>query len=122
MVDVNEEIEAALADLSCTACYQYPADFNDLPVVSFYNLTERPDFGSDNEEDIQMGWAQLDVWGDYPKDVGSLAIEVHKAMTAAGWTREFSMDVPSRTRMENNVEIRTDVFHRTMRYVKDFSI
>ena len=122
MVDINEEIGKALSGLDCTVCYQYPADFNNLPAVSFYNLTERPDFGSDNQEDIQTGWAQLDVWGDYPKDVGSLAIKVHEAMTAAGWVREFSMDIPSATRTRNNIETKTDVFHRTMRYVKDFLI
>ena len=122
MVDINEEIGKALSGLDCTVCYQYPGDFNGLPAVSFYNLTERAGFGSDNGEDIQTGWAQLDIWGDYPKDVGNTALKVHEAMTKAGWTRELSMDIPSTARTQEGIETKTNVFHRTMRYVKDFIV
>ena len=59
MIDVNAEAEKTLSKLSCNVEYYYPEKFNDLPVVSFYNLTERPDFSYDNEEVIQGGTVQL---------------------------------------------------------------
>lgn len=110
MVDINAETEKALSVLPYTVCYYYPDNFNKLPVVSFYNLTERGAFSCDDEEAIQRGWVQIDVWADKPSDCGTIAIEVCNVMMGSGWYREMSMDVPKSD----------GVYHRTMRFVKDF--
>ena len=110
MIDPNAEAEKALSKLNCRITYYYPEEFNDLPVVSFYNLTERPDFSSDNEEDIQCGTIVVDVWSDTPSDCGSIGIQVNNVMTADGWNREFSRDL-------GKID---GVYHRTMRFTKYF--
>lgn len=111
MIDVNAEAEKTLSALNCKITYYYPEEFNDLPIVSFYNLTEKPDFSSDNEEDIQSGTVVVDVWAEESSDCGKIAVEVNEVMTADGWNREFSRDLPPDG---------SGVYHKTMRYVRDF--
>lgn len=109
MIDFNIEAEKALKGLPYNVCFYYPERFNALPVISFYNLSERGAFGYDDSEVITRGWVQVDVWADRPDQCGRVAIEAAEAMIAAGWVREMSMDVP-----------KTDgIYHRTMRFVKD---
>lgn len=110
MIDVNAEAEKTLLNLDCRVEYYYPKKFNDLPVVSFYNLTEKPDFSSDNEEDIQSGTVVVDVWADNPQDCGNIGLQVNKLMKSDGWEREFSRDI----------EPNGGVYHRTMRFTKFF--
>ena len=111
MIDVNAEAEKTLEALDCTVVYQYPEDFTDLPAVSFYTLTERPDFSSDNEEDIQSGSVEIDIWAKNPLDCGEISVKVNELMTADDWNREMSRDLPPDG---------SGVFHKTMRFSKDF--
>ncbi|MBQ8301505.1 MAG: hypothetical protein IJX57_06035 [Clostridia bacterium] len=112
MIDVNAEAEKTLSKLDRKVEYYYPEKFNDMPVVSFYNLTEQPDFISDNEEDIQSGTVVVDIWSDNPADCGNIGLKVNEVMTADAWHREFSRDLPP-----------TDgIYHRTMRFTKIFSL
>lgn len=111
MIDVNAEAEKTLSALDYKITYYYPDDFNSLPVVSFYNLNEKPDFSTDNEEDIQSGTVVVDIWANKPDVCGSIGIEVNNIMIADGWHRELSRDVtPDNSR----------VYHRTMRFIKYF--
>lgn len=112
MLDVNEELERSLENLSCALVYQRPDGFNALPVVSYYNLTESPSFAYDNEEQQQAGVIQLDIWADVPKQCGDLALEINSLLTQDGWIRQFSMDVPKQAGER--------VYHKTMKYEKTF--
>lgn len=111
MIDVNAEAEKTLEALDCTVVYQYPEDFADLPAVSFYTLTERNSFATDNEADIQNGTVEIDVWSKNPLDLGRIGSKVNELMTADDWNREMSRDLPPDG---------SGVFHKTMRYSKDF--
>lgn len=110
MIDINAEAEKTLSALDCKITYYYPENFNNLPVVSFYNLTEKPDFSSDNEEDIQSGCVVVDIWADDPSQCGKIGLQVNDVMTADNWCREFSRDLPRDG----------DIYHRTMRFQKNF--
>lgn len=112
MLDVNEELEKSLEGLSCALTYQHPDGFNSLPAVSYYNLTESVSFAYDNEEQMQDGVVQLDIWAKTPKECGEKAIEINTLLTADGWCRQFSMDIP-----KQNGE---RAYHKTMRYIKTF--
>lgn len=110
MVDFNEEAEKSLSKLPYTLCFYYPEQWNEFPIISFYNLTEQGAFSSDNEEDLQGGCVVVDIWTLQPSDGGRIAKEVHVQMAKDGWSRELSMDVP-----------KVDgVYHRTMRFYKEF--
>ncbi|MGN0149011.1 MAG: hypothetical protein ACI4C7_02010 [Clostridia bacterium] len=112
MRDINLELKKSLEDLSCKLVYQHPDGFNELPVVSFYNLTESVSLAYDNEEQLQDGVMQLDIWAKLPAECGSIAIEINRLLTKDGWCRQFSMDIP-----KQNGE---RAYHRTMRYIKTF--
>ena len=71
MIDINAEAEKSLSDVKCKAVFQYPKNFNNLPIISYYTVTECGGFYADNDESIQDGNIQIDIW-----------------------VREMSMDVP----------------------------
>ena len=112
MIDVNDEAEKTLSSLDCKVVYYYPEEFNNLPVVSFYNIAESPAFSTDNEEDIQSGTIVVDIWSDNPAECGALGLSLHDIMTADGWSREFSRDIAPEG----------GIFHRTTRYSKQFIV
>ncbi len=112
MIDINAEAEKSLLKTKYRIEYQYPKTWAELPTVSFYNLTEAPEFSTDNAEDIQQGTIQVDIWAAEPQDTGDMAVKINDVLTADGWYREMSRDIPP-------VD---DVYHRTMRYTKDFII
>lgn len=112
MIDVNAEADKTLSALSCKITYYYPDEFNNLPIVSFYNLTERPDFSYDNEEVIQGGTIQIDIWSDKPDECGEIGIQINEIMTADEWYREFSRDLGKQD----------GIYHKTMRFTKYFNV
>ena len=113
MIDFNAEAEEILSELDCEVVFQYPQKFANLPVVSYYTLTENVAMRADNRELIQEGYLQIDVWCDKPCDCGRLAVEINGLMENRGWTRQFSMD----QKREGNDRI----YHRTMRFAKAFT-
>ncbi len=113
MLDINIEAEKALSELECRVVYQYPGQFTDVPVVSYYNITEKCGFSADNIECIQDGHVQVDVWCETGMECGKLSVKINDVMTRNGWVREMSRDVP-----EKNEKI----YHRTMRFQKYFTL
>lgn len=113
MVDINTEAKKVLSALDCKVVYQYPEVFTEESVISYYNLTERGAFYADNRECIQDGYVQVDVWSKIPKECADISIRVNDAMTADGWTREMSMDIPKKNEK---------LYHRTMRFQKYFTL
>ena len=113
MIDFNAEAEKILSQLDCEVVFQYPQKFSNLPVVSFYTLTENVAMKADNKELIQEGYLQIDIWCDKPCDCGKLAVEINDLMENSGWARQFSMDLKR--------EQGDRIYHRTMRFAKAFT-
>lgn len=113
MKDINTEAQKALKKLDCAVVYQYPDSFSRLPAVSYYTLTEKGAFYCDNEESVQEGHIQVDVWARVPKECGELSVKINDILECDGWTREMSMDVPKKDEK---------VYHRTMRFKKYFNL
>lgn len=113
MIDINKETEKTLGKLQCGVVFQYPKNFNKLPIVSYYTVTECSGFYADNYEIIQEGHIQIDVWAEIPKECSELAIAINEMMMKDGWVREMSMDVPEKDE---------DIYHKTIRFKKDFII
>ena len=84
-----------------------------IPIISYYTVTECGGFYADNDESIQDGHIQIDIWAEIPKECSDLAAEVNEVMTKDSWVREMSMDVP-----ENDKKI----YHKTMRFQKYFTL
>nr|DAZ26013.1 MAG TPA: tail component [Caudoviricetes sp.] len=114
MIDINQEARKTLNKLeTVTVTYQYPRNFNTLPIVTYYTLTERSGMAYDNTEVMQDGTIQIDIWGSNAKICTDLAIQIHNLMVTDGWNREMSMDIPNPDR---------EVYHKTMRLTKSFQL
>lgn len=113
MLDINCEAEKTLSKLKCAVVYLHPGEFTKLPAVSYFNIAEHGAFYSDNSETVQSGYVQIDVWAKKAKECGTIALKANDVMTADGWMREMSADVPDRD---------GKIYHKTMRFHKYFSL
>lgn len=112
MFDVNKEAEKMLSQLPYKLSYFYPEEFADFPIVSFYDINTRGEFSSDNEKDTVRGYIQVDIWTREPSQGGKIAGEITDIAESDNWWCELNMSVD-----------KTDgVYHRTMRFGKEFEI
>ena len=115
MVDVNEQVKNLLEQgLDGTPVkYQYPDSFNNLPVVTYYTLSQRGSFAFDNIVAMRNSTIVIDIWADYPKMCADLSAKINKLMIGDGWYHEMEMDVPNPD---------SSVKHKTMRITKSFDL
>ena len=110
MIDINQEAEKSLSKTDYRLAYRLPKEKAKFPCVTFFNITERPQMKYDNEEQIQRGWVQVDIWAEEASVCGEMLIEVNRVLTSDGWHREMSRDIPDES----------GIFRKTTRYAKDF--
>ena len=110
MIDINAEAEKSLSETGYRLAYCFPKEKAKLPCVTFFNITERPQMKCDNEEQIQRGWIQVDIWAKEASVCGEMLIKVNEVLTSDGWHREMSRDIPDES----------GIFRKVTRYAKDF--
>lgn len=113
MVDVNYEVQKVLKNLDCNLVFHHPRAFTQMPTVSYYTIKERGALYGDNEEGVQEGIVQVDVWTREIRESGEISLDVNTLMTAAGWTRLMSCDVP---------DAGGKIYHKSMRFQKYFNL
>lgn len=112
MVDVNEQVKNLLEKgLDTAVKYQYPDSFNNLPVVTYYTLSQRGDFAYDNTVIDRKSTIVIDIWADYPKQCAELAEKINALMSNDNWYHEFEADMPNTD---------SSVKHRVIRFSKSF--
>ena len=104
MIDLKEEVYEKLAECDIDVVYFYPKNFNELPVVSYYEI-ENADSGYCESEIISDISFQVDVWAKTAAEVSEICLNVDEKMSEIGFRREFSQE------MNGN-----DVQRKTMRY------
>lgn len=109
MIDINAEAEKSLLKTGLRVYYVHPDKDAELPCVSFYMLTENGAFSYDNSEAIQRGTVRVNMWANNPKECGDMFKIIYDTLTADGWVREMSRDIPD-----------SDCFHKTSSFIKDF--
>ncbi len=109
MLNVNVILDELLGKLDGIKAVAYhPEKFNELPVVSYYEIGSPTGFCADNSEWAQKSYVAVDVWTHSIGECGEIAIEVDRIMQQDGWCRELSHDMPP----ENGV------YHKSMRFYK----
>lgn len=95
MINVNVILDGLLNKLDgVKVVAYYPRELNELPVVSYYEITSPTGFCADNAEWAQRSYVAIDVWARSIYDSGEIAIKVDEIMQADGWYRETSRDMP----------------------------
>lgn len=109
MIDVNCEVKKILAEIDdVKAVFYHPQKFNELPVISYYELITKTGLCYDNEEQAQRSYVVIDVWGKSGGECARLAIRIDEVMQNSGWYRSFARDLPP----ENGI------CHKNMRFYK----
>ncbi len=109
MINVNVMIDDILKQLKNIKVVSYhPEEFNEIPVVSYYEIASPTGFRADNQEWAQKSYIAIDIWAHSIGECGEIAIEIDRIMQAEGWYREMSTDMPP----ENNI------YQKNMRFYK----
>lgn len=103
MINVKPEVLSKLKEIGPKVFYAYPASFEELPCMSYYEIGNSADEQIDDVEYISDISIQIDIW-----NIGStstLAESVDAKMKSLGFKRTFGADVPEGNRQ-----------HKTLRY------
>ena len=114
MLDINQELKKSLKNLEVKTVFQYPDSFVELPIVSYYTVSDKIKMFVDNGAFIEEGYINLDIWTKTPKEGFDIAQAVNSALDKDGWIMQFMMDVKK--------ESDENIYHRTMRFKKQFVI
>jgi hypothetical protein len=90
--------------------FQYPPDFLNLPVGSYFELGNIGNLYADNQEIGSEIIYQIDLWSK--ASLTAYALGVDSAMTSLDFTRIQSIDM---------YEEDTRIYHKSMRYKIDIS-
>lgn len=101
---------ASAIGANATVLYNYPNDFNALPVVTYLETNCRMVRWFDNAPYAYESTIQVDVWANV--STTALVKLIDTAFAADYYTLDFSSDVP-----EPDVKI----FHRVLRYRRAFT-
>ena len=85
--------------------YFYPATFNELPCVSWYEIENQQHSQADGLEYLSSVAFQIDIWSKSAMTNGETALSIDEAMTSVGFRRAFSHDL-----------YEPEIHHKTMRY------
>lgn len=111
MIDINKDFEQLLKSTEYNVAYQFPKQGNELPIITYYEASNTGGFSADNQEWGMISAFVVDIWAITPKQTGDIGVKVDEVLQQSGWRREFAANLPRETD--------SDVYHRTMRYVKE---
>lgn len=90
--------------------FHFPPDFLNLPVGSYFELSNLGNLFADNQEIGSEIIYQIDLWGK--TSLTNYALGVDSAMTSLDFTRIQSIDL---------YETDTKIYHKSLRYRLDIS-
>lgn len=106
MLNLKPEILKLLKQLDVKTNYYYPQNFNQLPIVTYYELENRTLLTSaDGEELLSEVTYSIDVWSK--ESTSEISIQIDKLMRSIGFRRTSSNDL---------FEPDTKINHKVLRY------
>ena len=112
MINIKTNVYSALnaiTAISDRVYFFYPDDFQTLPCVSYYEITNRELNKADDSEYSSEIEFIVDVWGDSSSEISSIALEVNTAMQGLGFKRTASRDM---------FEQDTKIYHKNMKFTQ----
>lgn len=113
LIDINAQAQKALETTGYNTVFRYPQSMRDIPVISFYTVSESGEMSADNRELLRQGTIGIGIFADAPTKCAEMAYAVERAMLNDGWSMIYSMDVAAET---------DGVFERDMRFTKSFYV
>ena len=82
MYDINLELRDILKQIDgVNVCFAYPDNFNKLPAIAYYTLTDKGSMSYDNTVVTNDTTVQIDIYADYPQTCFELSERVYKLLT-----------------------------------------
>lgn len=111
MFDIGLELRDILKQIDgVSVCFAYPDNFNKLPAIAYYTLTDKGSMSYDNTVVTNDTTVQIDIYADYPQTCFELSERVYKLLTDNEYYHDMTMDVPN----PDDKSIK----HKTMRFTK----
>jgi hypothetical protein len=108
---VMTALQSATALSTITGFYfQYPSDFTNLPVISYFEVDNTGSLYADNQEIASGIIYQIDLWGE--ASLTAYAKAVDTVMTGLDFARVSATDL---------YEDDTKIYHKAMRFRLDIS-
>lgn len=108
---VLSALQTATALSTLTGFYfSYPPDFTNLPLLSYFEVSNVGDLFADDQEIGSEIIFQIDLWGK--ASLSNYAIAVDSAMATLDFTRIYATDL---------YETDTKIFHKAMRFRRNYS-
>ena len=111
-MDANKMVEEILSELPYTVVFKNPECKVNVPVISFFTLSEVVSMMADNRVLLKDITVQIDVWAKNPMQCRGIEDEISEIMDKNGWMKIFAMDN----------EKKSEVFNRSVKYVKVFTM
>ncbi len=90
--------------------FHRPPDFTDLPLLTYFEVDNVPDLFADDQEIGSEIVFQIDLWGK--ASLSAYALAVDTVMTGLDFVRVSAQDL---------YETDTNIYHKAMRYKRDYS-
>lgn len=82
MFDIGLELRDILKQIDgVSVCFAYPDNFNKLPAITYYTLTDKGSMSYDNTVVTNDTTVQIDIYADYPQTCFELSERVYKLLT-----------------------------------------
>ena len=82
MFDIGLELRDILKQIDdVSVCFAYPDNFNKLPAIAYYTLTDKGSMSYDNTVFTNDTTVQIDIYADYPQTCFELSEKVYKLLT-----------------------------------------
>lgn len=108
MININTIIYEALQTCGASVVYAYPHGFQEIPVVSYYEIENTlSDVTFDGIEYMSRIAFQVDVWAESVEEIVPIARSIDDALFSVGMLREYAADIPGNDML---------LHHKTMRY------
>lgn len=107
MINIKPQILNLLKETGTEVTYFFPQSFAKVPIISYYELSNRTLVKSDGVEYSSEIHIEVDVWAKSSSEVSDIAIKVDDLMLSKGFYRAMAMDL---------YDQETKIHHKTMRY------
>ncbi|WP_404989284.1 hypothetical protein [Clostridium culturomicium] len=101
MINVKEQVYAAIKSIAKNVSDSYPADWLNLPAIQYVEEDNKVHEFTDGKEDKSYVRYRVDIW--HNRSTSQCALDVDKSLAKLGLRRTFCQDVPDASLLKHKV-------------------